>query len=157
MKKNILSLCVALGAVILVSCNNDTAQDTPNVVLEFNNTCKNTNIVLGGKDGTTATTNTSAAGQIHHLTELKYVVSNIRLVAAGGREVPYHSDDMDKGANLINQAKPQTVQYVLESIPAGEYTQLRFGLRVKPEFSTLNQERFPKFYALAGANDTKLR
>lgn len=156
MKKNILSLCVALGAVILVSCNNDTAQDTSNVVLQFNNTFKNTNIVLGGKDATTATTNTSEAGQIHRFSELKYVVSNIRLVTADGREVPYHANDLDRGATVINQAKPQTLQYVLENIPAGEYKQLKFGLGVKPELNTLDQERFPKFYAEAGANDTKM-
>src|SRR5690606_1962059 len=44
----------------------------------------------------------------------------------------------------------------LENIPVGEYKQLKFGLGVKPELNTLEQERFPKFYAEAGATDTKM-
>jgi len=141
----------------LASCGND--DNNPrygNATLRFNNTFKGTAIVLGGAEAATATKNTSAEGQIHHFSELKYVVSNIRLVQADGREISYHVGDLDRGAAVIDQAKPQTLDVVLADIPAGEYEGIRFGLGVKPELNRLDEERFPKFYAAAGANDTEM-
>jgi len=127
-----------------------------NLTLEFNNTFKNTTIVLGGATSTAATKNVSAKGQTYHFSELKYVISNIRLIKADGSEFPYFINDLDKGATVINQAKPQTLNYILANIPAGEYKQIKFGLGVKTAVNTLDQVRFPVFYGAAGANDTKM-
>ncbi|MEJ5052679.1 MbnP family protein [Sphingobacterium sp. MYb382] len=140
----------------LASCSKDSEPVANNMTLHFDNTFKNTTIILGDANATTATTNTSAKGQIHHFSELKYVISNIRLIKADGSEFPYNINDLDKGATVINQAKPQTLDYILSNIPVGEYKQLKFGLGVKPELNLLDQVRFPKFYAEAGANDTKM-
>lgn len=148
-------LFVTLSA--LLSCSKD--DDTPvanNITLHFNNTFKNTTIVLGDANSSTATVNTSAEGQIHHFSELKYVISNIRLVKADGGEIPYNINDLDKGATVVNHSKPQTLDFTLNNIPAGEYKQISFGLGVKPELNKLDQTRFPKFYAEAGANDTEM-
>src|SRR5690606_12782578 len=95
-------------------------------------------------------------GQVHHFSELKYVISNIRLVKADGNEVPYHISDLDKGAIVVNHAKPQTLDYVLSNVPAGEYKQLKFGLGVRADLNILDEVRFPGFYAAAGANDTEM-
>lgn len=140
----------------LASCSKDSEPVANNMTLHFDNTFKNTTIILGDANATTATTNTSAKGQIHHFSELKYVISNIRLIKADGSEFPYNINDLDKGATVINQAKSQTLDYILSNIPVGEYKQLKFGLGVKPELNLLDQVRFPKFYAEAGANDTKM-
>src|SRR5690606_30321032 len=113
-------------------------------------------IVLGDAASPTATINTSAEGQVHHFSELKYVISNIRLVKADGNEVPYHISDLDKGAIVVNHAKPQTLDYVLSNVPAGEYKQLKFGLGVRADLNILDEVRFPGFYAAAGANDTEM-
>ncbi len=152
LKKTVLLL--VLSSVIVSCSNNDSVAN--DVVLEFNNTFKDTTIVLGTANSTNATTNTSAEGQVHHFAELKYVVSNIRLVKTDGQEVPYNINNLDTGAAVINQSKPETLNYVLQNIPAGDYKQIKFGLGVKPELNTLDQERFPNFYALAGANDTSM-
>jgi len=153
--KNYLLLSVCALAVTACS-KNDDAPVANNITLHFHNTFKDKTIVLGDATSSTATKNTSAEGQVHHFSELKYVISNIRLVKVDGNEIPYNINDLDKGATVINHAKPQTLDYVLTNIPVGEYKQIKFGLGVKPELNTLDQVRFPKFYGEAGANDTKM-
>ncbi|MGJ1405976.1 MbnP family protein [Sphingobacterium siyangense] len=142
-------------SLVMVSCSK--SEDVANSVnLHFNNTFKNTTIVLGSADSPAASTNTSASGQLHQFSELKYVISNIRLIKADGSEIPYNVNDLDKGAAVIDQAKAATLNYVLSNIPVGDYKQIKFGLGVKQEINTLDQLRFPVFYATAGANDTKM-
>lgn len=154
LKKYLLLSAVALT---FASCSND--DDTPaanNLTLEFNNTFKEKTIVLGDATSASATINTSAAGQIHHFSELKYVISNIRLIKDDGSEVPYNVNDLDKGATVIDQAKAASLSYVLNNVPSATYKQIKFGLGIKTEQNTLDQTRFPKFYAAAGANDTEM-
>lgn len=154
-RKNYLLLSIC--ALALTSCSK--TDDNPvanNITLHFNNTFKNNTIILGDATSPTATKNTSTEDQIHHFSELKYVISNIRLLKIDGTEIPYNINDLDKGATVVNQAKPQTLAYVLSNIPAGEYKQMKFGLGVKAELNTLDEARFPSFYAEAGANDTEM-
>lgn len=149
----LLSIC----SLTFIACSKDG--DNPvsnNITLHFNNTFKNETIVLGNATAATATKNTSAEGQTHHFSELKYVISNIRLVKADGGEIPYHINDLDKGATVVNQAKPQSLDYVLSDIPGGEYKQIKFGLGVKRELNRLDEVKSPNFYAEAGENDTKM-
>ena len=124
LKKYLLISAVSLA---FVSCDKD--DNTPvanNVKLEFKNTFGDNEIVLGGATSSTATVNTSDAGQVHHFSEVKYVISNIRLIKADGTEVPYNVNDLDKGATVINQANPATLNYVLSNIPTAEYKQIQF-------------------------------
>ena len=154
LKKYLLSAVISAA---FISCNsNDDQAVANNVTLEFHNTFKDQTIVLGDATATNATINTSAAGQTHSFSELKYVISNIRLIKADGTEIPYNVNDLDKGATVIDQAKPASLNYVLNNIPAGEYKQIKFGLGVKNSLNTLDQVRFPNFYAAAGANDTEM-
>jgi hypothetical protein len=153
MKNNTIKLLMI--SLVMISCSK--SEDVANSVnLHFNNTFKNTTIVLGSADSPAATANTSANGQLYQFSELKYVISNIRLIKADGSEIPYNVNDLDKGATVIDQAKAATLNYVLRNIPVGEYKQIKFGLGVKQEINTLDQLRFPVFYATAGANDTKM-
>lgn len=157
MRKIIMSLLVPVALFSLTACSKgDKDPVANNITLHFNNTFKGNTIVLGNAASTTATVNTSAEGQTHRFSELKYVVSNIRLVKADGNEIPYNINDLDKGATVVDQAKAATLNYVLSNIPSGEYRQIKFGLGVKHELNTLDQARFPGFYANAGANDTEM-
>ena len=150
-------LLLTLLPLALISCSkDDNSPVANNITLHFNNTFKNNTIVLGNASAGLASKNTSTSAQVHSFSELKYVISNIRLVKADGNEFPYHINDLDKGATVINHSKPQTLDYVLSNIPAGEYKQIKFGLGVKRELNTLDQAKFPKFYAEAGANDTEM-
>lgn len=151
MKKLKKYLVFCATSLALFSCGKDDVTPAANnLSLSFKNTFKDTDIVLG------TTANTSTAGQLHRFTELKYVISNIRLVKADGTEIPYNANDLDKGATVIDQSKAASLNYVLSNVPAGEYKQLKFGLGVRSDLNTLDQARFPKFYAAAGANDTEM-
>lgn len=154
MKKYLLLLVVAVMA--FTSCTKDKDPVANNVELQFKNTFGDTEIVLGGKTDAAATVNTSVAGQVHHFSELKYVISNIRLVKADNTEIPFNINNLDKGATVVNQAKAKTLSYILNNIPVGEYKQIKFGLGVSTELNTLDQEKFPEFYAAAGKNDTEM-
>ncbi|MGV0928685.1 MbnP family protein [Empedobacter sp. ULE_I145] len=157
MKKIKNYLLLSALSFITLSCQNDDNSTVSNkVTLEFQNTFKNETIILGDAISSTATKNTSAEGQVHHFSELKYVISNIRLVKVDGAEIPYNINDLDKGATVIDQSKPSTLNYVLSNIPAGEYKRIKFGLGVKTDLNKLDQVRFPQFYASAGANDTQM-
>lgn len=149
---------VVLSAIsaVLFSCEGESIPVVNDVNLEFTNTFADKAIVLGDANSAAATKHTSQQGQVHHFQELKYVVSNIRLVTSEGKELPYNINDLDKGATVIDQAKPYSLTYTLSNIPASEYKQIKFGLGIKSELNTLDQTRFPKFYEAAGANDTKM-
>ncbi len=156
MKASSKYFALAVALVPFLSCVKDNDPVANDITLHFNNTFKNTTIVLGDATSINATTNISAEGQIHHFSELKYVISNIRLFKADGSEFPYNINDLDKGATVINHANSQTLNYVLSRIPVGEYTQIKFGLGVRQDLNTLDQLKFPGFYAEAGANDTEM-
>lgn len=149
--KKLRNLSLIAISLAFVACSSD--DDAPvanNVTLEFKNTFGDTEIVLS------ETVNTSNAGQVHHFSELKYVISNIRLIKADGTEIPYNVNDLDKGATVVNHANPATLNYLMKNIPTGEYKQIKFGLGVRNDLNTLDQIRFPNFYATAGANDTEM-
>ena len=154
LKKYVMLAAISL-AFVSCSKDDDTNPVANEVRLEFKNTFGDTEIVLGEATSSTATKNTSEAGQVHHFSELKYVISNIRLIKEDGTEVPYNINDLDKGATIVNHAKPTTLNYVLSNIPTGKYKQIQFGLGVRSDLNTLDQVRFPNFYASAGANDTE--
>ncbi|MDO6802861.1 hypothetical protein Q4595_10415 [Wenyingzhuangia sp. 1_MG-2023] len=154
-KKGIAAVFVAIFT--LTSCTEDESVATMNnVTLAFNNTFKGTTIVLGDATSTEATVNTSAEGQVHHFSELKYVISNVRLLNSDGIEVAYNVSDLDNGATVVDQSKEETLEYVLNNIPVGEYTQIKFGLGIETALNTLDEVSFPSFYATAGANDTQM-
>ncbi|MGX1640397.1 MULTISPECIES: MbnP family protein [Sphingobacterium] len=157
MKNSIKYIAALLAVSLFVSCSKDNVDPVANnITLHFDNTFKGKSIVLGDANSSTASQNTSAAGQVHQFSEIKYVISNIRLIKAEGTEIPYNINDLDKGAAVINQAKATTLDFVLSNIPSGEYKQIKFGLGVKQELNTLDETKFPNFYKAAGANDTEM-
>ncbi|QVY64376.1 MbnP family protein [Polaribacter sp. Q13] len=143
LKKYLLASLVSLS---IISCSEDGIPVANDVTLEFNNTFGTTTIVLGDATSAEATTNTSTEGQVHHFEELKYVISNIRLVNAEGVEFPYNTQNLDEGATIIDQSKEATLKYVLNDIPTANYTQIKFGLGIKEALNTLDEELFPSFY-----------
>ena len=66
--------------------------------------------------------------------------------------MPYHTEDLDKGGFLINQANAASLAPVLNDIPEGDYKGIEFGLGVKKELNNLSlQGKFPNFYNLTGS------
>src|SRR5699024_2226443 len=154
MKKNLILLASSL---LFFSCSrDDNSPVANNLKLSFKNTFGETEIVLGDKTSTVATENTSEAGQVHHFSELKYVISNIRLVTSEGSEFPYNINDLDEGAFVVNHADASSLEFLLNNIPANEYKQIKFGLGVRNDLNILDELRFPNFYRQAGENDTEM-
>ncbi|RRJ89113.1 hypothetical protein EG240_12700 [Paenimyroides tangerinum] len=155
LKKYLFLSAVSL-AFVSCSSDDDASAVANNVTLSFKNTFGDTEIILGGATSSSASVNTSDAGQVHRFSELKYVISNIRLIKADGTEIPYNVNNLDKGAMVIDQSKSSSLSYIMNNIPTGEYKQIKFGLGVRSDLNTLDQTRFPNFYATAGANDTEM-
>ena len=123
--------------------------NTAKVSLQFQNYVGNERLVLG-TDAASAKPYTSN-GQTLKFSEVKYVITNVVLVKADGSKVPYHTEDLDKGGFLINQADAASLAPVLNDIPEGDYKGIEFGLGVKKELNNLKlQTQFPNFYRLTG-------
>lgn len=140
----------------LISCSKSDSMQNNTMILSFNNTFKQQLIVLGDENSQQATINISQEGQKHHFSELKYVISNIRLINSDGVEFPYHINNLDEGAAVIDQSKPESLDVVLKNIPEASYKQIKFGLGLKRELNLIDQIRFPKFFAQADKNDTQM-
>ncbi|OWP83609.1 hypothetical protein BWK59_09605 [Flavobacterium davisii] len=154
---------LTISSLLFLSCTKDDDQkildsstSSNNVTLVFENTFKKTPIVLGEPTSATVTTNISVNNQKHFFKEIKYVVSNIRFVKEDGTEVPYNVSNLDLGATVIDQSKPETLNYVLSAIPYGNYKQIKFGLGVQSNLNKVDQTKFPIFFANAGENKTQM-
>ena len=132
----------------LSSCSkkDDNNNSTPaKVSLQFDHYVGAEKLVLG-TDVAGAKAYTSN-GQNVKFSEVKYVITNVVLVKADGTKVPYHTEDLDKGGFLINQANAVSLAPMLNDIPEGDYKGIEFGLGVKKELNNLSlQGKFPNFY-----------
>ena len=147
--KTILMAITTVAA--LSSCSKeDNSNSTGKVSLQFDHYVGAEKLTLGtNAEGAKAYTSN---GQTLKFSEVKYVITNVVLVKADGTKVPYHTEDLDKGGFLINQADAASLAPVLNDIPEGDYKGIEFGLGVKKELNNLSlQGKFPKFYNLTGS------
>ena len=151
------TLLMAITTVAaLSSCSkedNNNSQEKTNgnsdVSLQFDNYVGTEKLALG--TSASAAKAYTSNEQTLKFSEVKYVITNVVLVKADGTKVPYHTEDLDKGGFLINQANTASLTPVLKNIPVGDYKGIEFGLGVKKELNNLKlQDRFPNFYNLTG-------
>ena len=149
--KTILMAITTVAALSSCSKKDDNNDSTPaKVTLQFDHYVGAEKLTLG-TDAAGAKAYTSN-GQTLKFSEVKYVITNVVLVKADGSKVPYHTEDLDKGGFLINQADAASLAPVLNEIPSGEYKGIEFGLGVKKELNNLSlQDKFPNFYKLTGS------
>jgi hypothetical protein len=112
------------------------------VQIKFENQFKNVGPIVLNQ-----TIQTSSNGQKHLFTKLKYIISNITLTNSTGHNFSYHFNDPNKGAFIIDQnnAILNLVSLSLDSIPAGNYTKIKFGLGISPQAYSMglnNQNQF---------------
>ena len=148
--KTILMAITTVAALSSCSKKDDNNDSTPaKVTLQFDHYVGAEKLTLG-TDVAGAKAYTSN-GQTLKFSEVKYVITNVVLVKADGTKVPYHTEDLDKGGFLINQADAASLAPVLNDIPEGDYKGIEFGLGVKKELNNLKlQTQFPNFYRLTG-------
>ena len=149
--KTILMAITTVAALSSCSKKDDNNDSTPaKVTLQFDHYVGAEKLTLG-TDAAGAKAYTSN-GQTLKFSEVKYVITNVVLVKADGTKVPYHTEDLDKGGFLINQADAASLAPVLNEIPSGDYKGIEFGLGVKKELNNLSlQDKFPNFYKLTGS------
>ena len=149
--KTILMAITTVAALSSCSKKDDNNDSTPaKVTLQFDHYVGAEKLTLG-TDVAGAKAYTSN-GQTLKFSEVKYVITNVVLVKADGTKVPYHTEDLDKGGFLINQADAASLAPVLNEIPSGDYKGIEFGLGVKKELNNLKlQDKFPNFYKLTGS------
>ena len=134
--------------------NNNTEQEKGKISLQFENYVGKEKLSLG-VDANTAKTYTSN-GQTLKFSEVKYVISNIRLIKTDGTIVGYNSDNLDTGAFVLDQAKPASLKIDLNALPVGQYKAIYFDYGIRKELNNLDEAKFPKFYKAAGKNDTQM-
>ena len=149
--KTILMAITTVAALSSCSKEDNNNDSTPaKVTLQFDHYVGAEKLTLG-TDAAGAKAYTSN-GQTLKFSEVKYVITNVVLVKADGTKVPYHTEDLDKGGFLINQADGASLAPVLNEIPSGDYKGIEFGLGVKKELNNLSlQDKFPNFYKLTGS------
>ena len=134
--KTILMAITTVAALSSCSKKDDNNDSTPaKVTLQFDHYVGAEKLTLG-TDAGGAKAYTSN-GQTLKFSEVKYVITNVVLLKADGTKVPYHTEDLDKGGFLINQADAASLAPVLNDIPEGDYKGIEFGLGVKKELNNL--------------------
>ena len=130
--------------------NQSSTNGNAEVSLQFDNYVGTEKLALGAS--ASAAKAYTSNRQTLKFSEVKYVITNVVLVKADGTKVPYHTEDLDKGGFLINQANTASLTPVLKNIPEGDYKGIEFGLCVKKELNNLSlQGKFPNFYNLTGS------
>ena len=130
--------------------NQSSTNGNAEVSLQFDNYVGTEKLALGAS--ASAAKAYTSNRQTLKFSEVKYVITNVVLVKADGTKVPYHTEDLDKGGFLINQANTASLTPVLKNIPEGDYKGIEFGLGVKKELNNLSlQGKFPNFYNLTGS------
>lgn len=138
----------AFTLAAFTSCQNrddDNSLDSSagNIQIKFENGFNNLgNIVLD------QTVQTSAAGQKHKFSTLKYIVSNITLIDENGNEFKYNENNPDKGAFIIDQAdaKAGVIYLDLMGIPENNYKKIKFGLGLSQKAYLLGKDGQAEFW-----------
>ena len=133
---------------------NSELKDGGKLSLQFENYVGTRKLTLGA-DAASAEAYTSN-GQVLKFSEVKYIISNIRLIKTDNSVVSYNSDNLDTGAFILDQAKPTSLKLELSNLPTGQYKEIQFDYGIRKELNKLDEERFPKFYKAAEKNDTRM-
>lgn len=138
--RNIKTLSAAIVAMVaLSSCNKDpevnyklppAVQDAGKVTLEFKN--------YFGTDAFALNQSYNSNGQQVSFTEAKYIITNISMIKDNGTEVVYNHADLNKAGFVIDQADATSQSFVLDTIAAGNYKYIRFGLGVRESLNSLS-------------------
>ena len=172
--RNLKTFLIATTAIVaLSSCSKDNNTPQPakpnpgqeekptpelqgngKIALQFENYVGEEKLTLGA-DANAAKAYTSN-GQTLKFSEVKYVISNIRLIKTDGKVVDYNSDNLDTGAFVLDQSKPTSLKIDLNNLPTGQYKEIQFDYGIRKELNNLDETKFPKFYNAAGENDTRM-
>ena len=110
------------------SDDNTSSQDLMNVTLQFQNQIEGENVVLNSESYVNA-------DETYQIETLRYIISNIVLIAENGEEFVYPQAE---SYFVINEENEASKSITLENIPAQNYAAIRFGLGVDQSNYPLN-------------------
>ncbi len=139
-----------ISSFLVLNCSSDDGEPTPwgPVQIKFENRFEGLSPIILNN-----TIQTSSSGQKHQFSTLKYIVSNFTLTNSAGVSYTFHLNDPDKGAFIVDQSDANfnnEVTLELDSIPAGTYTKVKFGLGISQNAYLLGGESQGEFWAEAG-------
>lgn len=146
-----ISLLLIFSFLVL-NCSSDDGGSTSEwgpVQIKFDNRFEGLSPIILNN-----TTQTSSSGQKHQFSTLKYIVSNFTLTNSDGTSYTFHLNDPDRGAFIVDQSDANfnnEVSLELDSIPAGVYTKVKFGLGISQDAYLLGGESQGQFWAEAGS------
>jgi hypothetical protein len=117
------TLAVVAIACTLISCSKDeeTISGEGKIGLEFDNVFGSADLILNTQD------NVTSQGETLKISDLKYIVSNIVLTKEDGTKFTYPKSE---SYFIVDESDALTHEIELEKIPAGNYTQITFGIGV---------------------------
>ena len=134
-------------ATLFTSCNNDDTTEnlagtTGDVQLFFDNGFAGDALIPGSSY-------TNSNNEAVTINRLNYIVSNIVLTKADGSEYVYPKDE----SYFIISQESNMFTVNLENVPAGDYTQLKFGIGVDQQRYLQGETAQQSFWYLAAAHD----
>lgn len=136
---------------LLASCNDDDAAQmfnnptgTGDLQVKFDNAYAGNDLILG------APNTVNSQGETLKVNQIKYIVSNIVLFDENGGTFTYPKSE---SYFIVNEANPASTFIDLTSIPAGNYTKIKFGIGVDQAQWEAGADGQGDFLAHADAQD----
>lgn len=139
------TLSLIAVSILFFSCSSDDDNHSHDITGEgkieffFDNSLNGDDLLLG------ASTYTNSNGETLTVDRFKYIVSNFKLKNSDGEEFVYPSED----SYFIISEEEQLLKVELEGIPAGDYTQVSFGIGVPMERFLQGEEAQQDFWDYA--------
>lgn len=146
--KNIIAVMAITLA--LVSCSKDDENPVENITgkgklkVEFDNVFAGADLIL------TSQANVTSQGETLKISDIKYIISNIVLTKEDGSTYVYPKS---KSYFIVSEANATSHVLELENIPAGNYTQIKFGIGVDEAQYNAGQTVQGDFFAAAQNED----
>jgi len=142
--KNIF--CYAFVSLIITaslsSCTNDDMEISGegNLVLEFDNSFKENDLILETQD------NTTDNNEVLKINKIKYIISNVVLTKTDGTTYSYPKAE---SYFIANEDSETGHEFELSNIPAGDYVKIKYGIGVDKAQWELGAEGQGDFLAVA--------
>ncbi|MDY0780520.1 MbnP family protein [Tenacibaculum sp. IB213877] len=149
--KKIFSLLAITIAFTFMSCSDDEASEKLEgnnmVSIEFDNSFNGDDLILGS-------TYVNGNEETLKISAFDYIVSNFVLVTETGEEYVYPKEKSyfiisEGGQTIAGANKTKNVKVMLENVPAGNYTKIKFGIGVDQERYTQGQAAQEDFWTKA--------
>lgn len=121
------SILTALALGFLTSCSKDDDSTSSNnskeglAKIEFDNSINGDDLIMS------SSFYNKSNDELYSISDIKYIVSNIVLIDDKNNEYVVPKDE---SYHIIDEKVDSTMTFSLDKIPAGKYTQIRFGLGV---------------------------